>query len=179
MTTQAFVALSSRPRGLPPLSATDVAQEMLSNAARRHLRDVGELLRAARPFAGLSAGEAAVLATFTEVLDTATGDILVHQGDMGDDLFVVCSGAAEVRVHNVAGAAPMSRLEPGDHFGEIALVTGGTRSADVVAVTPMTVLRIRSDVYRRYLAPLVDVELEVTRTAAARLRRTSAVQRAE
>jgi CRP-like cAMP-binding protein len=51
-------------------------------------------------------------------------------------------------------------------------VTGGERTADVIATTPMTLLRLTRDAYARYLAHLVDVESEVTRTALTRTRDT-------
>jgi hypothetical protein len=157
--------------GLAPLSATGVDQAELSTDARRQLRDLGQLLRATRAFRGLSDGEAAVLATFMEHVGVAAGDVLIREGEIGDDLFVVASGEAEVRMRNHARVSrPVARLGAGDYFGEISLVTGGARSADVVALTPMTILKATRELYGRYLAHMVEVELELTRTAASRLR---------
>ncbi|WP_305984275.1 cation:proton antiporter [Roseibium sp. MMSF_3544] len=54
---------------------------------------------------------------------------LIRRGDRGDAAYFIASGAVEVQAptHNV-------RLGRGDVFGEIALMTGGRRSADVVAL---------------------------------------------
>jgi CRP-like cAMP-binding protein len=157
--------------GLPALSATGVAQRELSADARCQLRHLGDLLRMARPLCGLSDGEAAVLASFMVLAEPAEGDVLIREGDIGDDLFIVISGEAEVSVRSHAGVArPVARLGPGDHFGEIALVTGGARSADVVALTPMMLMKITKETYCRYLAHMVEVELEIARMAASRLR---------
>ena len=167
----------SRPRsslepagGLPPLSSSEVGQAQLSTAARRQLRDLGSLLRAARPFRGLSDGEAAVLASFIEFVEPGPTDLLIREGDIGDDLFVIIAGEAEVRVRTHVGrTTPVALLGPGDHFGEISLVTGGSRSADVVALTPMRALRITKALYGRYLWHMAEVDLELTRAVAARL----------
>lgn len=66
----------------------------------------------------------------------------------------------------------MAELGPGDCFGEIALVTGGERTADVIALTPMTLMRLSHDSYARYLAHLVDVDNQITHTALTRTRDT-------
>ena len=59
-------------------------------------------------------------------------------------------------------------LGPGDWFGEIGLLTGGRRTADVVAATPLRLLRLGGDVFRRHLYPLPDVHGELTRVALLR-----------
>ena len=66
----------------------------------------------------------------------------------------------------------MATLGPGSTFGEIALVTGGERTADVVAVTAMTLMRLTSKDYARYLSHLTDVERQLVHTAAIRTRDT-------
>ena len=58
---------------------------------------------------------------------------------LANALYLIATGDAEVRVTNFTGqSVTVARLGPGDYFGEVALVTGGERIADVVAVTPMT-----------------------------------------
>jgi CRP-like cAMP-binding protein len=59
---------------------------------------------------------------------------------------------------------------PGDFVGEIAIITGGTRTADVVASEPMVVLRLERDRYLTYLATLPDVRMKVLAGAVGRLR---------
>jgi CRP-like cAMP-binding protein len=62
----------------------------------------------------------------------------------------------------------LALLGPGDYVGEIALITGGERTADVVALDDVRCLRLSSDDYRRYLSHLVDVERQVRLTATRR-----------
>jgi monovalent cation:H+ antiporter-2, CPA2 family len=62
----------------------------------------------------------------------------------------------------------LATLGPGHYFGEIALLSGGERTADVFAATPMTVLRLTKDAYTRFLARLEEVQERIARMAAAR-----------
>ncbi|WP_454852125.1 cation:proton antiporter domain-containing protein [Rhizobium binxianense] len=57
------------------------------------------------------------------------GERVIRRGDRGDGMFFISSGAVEVRL-----ASGPVRLEPGAFFGEMALLSGGRRSADVTAV---------------------------------------------
>jgi CRP-like cAMP-binding protein len=56
----------------------------------------------------------------------------------------------------------------GEYFGEIGVLTGGERIADVVAVAPSQLLRLSKDDYEQYLAHVVDIDQELGRTAAGR-----------
>ncbi|WP_434064267.1 cation:proton antiporter domain-containing protein [Pararhizobium gei] len=57
------------------------------------------------------------------------GDKVIRAGDRGDAMYFIASGAAEVRL-----PGKDILLEAGSFFGEMALLTGGLRTADVIAV---------------------------------------------
>jgi len=66
------------------------------------------------------------------------GELIFSRGDRGDRLYVVAEGQARLAI----GAADGRELSfqivgPGDLFGEIALLDGGTRSAEAVTLTPV------------------------------------------
>ncbi len=156
--------------GLAPLSEAEVAQRELPMQQRRQLLDVGQALGATSLFEGLSTAEATILGTFMERMDVREGEVIIKQGDVGEDLFLIESGQAEVRARNASGATiALATLGPGDFFGEVALVTGQKRTADVVAIAPMKVLRLNEDAYARYLAHTAEVEQRITRTAVTRV----------
>lgn len=67
-----------------------------------------------------------------------SGEVLIHEGAQGDALFVLVQG--NVRV--MRNGQMMARLEPGNHFGEMALVDNSPRSATVVAEGACLLLRM-------------------------------------
>ena len=68
-----------------------------------------------------------------------------------------------------AGREAQHRLGPGELFGEIGLLTGRPRSADVVARTPLRLLRLGGETFSRYLASLPDVAGELRSLALSRV----------
>ncbi|MCC6791106.1 MAG: cyclic nucleotide-binding domain-containing protein, partial [Thermomicrobiales bacterium] len=161
---------SFEPReGLSALTDAQVPQRDVAMATRRQILDLAAHLQTTDPFNGLTVSEAAVLGTFLQREAVAEGEYIVRQGETGDALYLIESGEADVRVRTLAGdVMTVATLRAGDYFGEIALVSGEKRTADVVAVTPMSVLRLDKDAYSRYLAKIVEVDQTLSRTAARR-----------
>src|SRR3954454_9829506 len=62
-------------------------------------------------------------------------EVIMHQGDPGDSLHVVASGAVKILLPSAEGEeAIIATLRPGDFFGELALLDGSTRSATAAAL---------------------------------------------
>jgi hypothetical protein len=162
------------PEGLAPLTDVNVPQQGVAMASRRQMLDLAGQLRQTDLFAGLSVAEATVLGTFMERVTVPANEVIVRQGEAGDDMYLIESGTAEVRIsQGLAEGVTVATLGPGDFFGEIALLTGEERIADVVAAEPMTLLRLNRDSYDRYLAHAAEVEQQMTRAAMSRTRETT------
>jgi hypothetical protein len=156
--------------GLPALTTAGMPQRDVTMGVRRHLLDAGEYVRSLPLFSGLSVAEATVLGTCLKRMVVAPGQTIVHQGDIGTELYVIESGQAEVRLaEQPPDAAPLAVLGAGEYFGEVALVTGAERTADVVARTSMSLLVLSKDDYARYLAHTIEVEQQITHTAISRM----------
>ena len=68
-------------------------------------------------------------------------EVIFHQGDPGDSLQVVASGAVKILLPSAEGEeAIIATLRPGDFFGELALLDGATRSATATALEPTETL---------------------------------------
>lgn len=68
-------------------------------------------------------------------------EVIFHQGDPGDSLHVVASGAIKILLPSTEGEeAIIATLRPGDFFGELALLDGATRSATAAALEPTETL---------------------------------------
>lgn len=94
-------------------------------------------------FAGLTDEERAQVASALSEVTAEPGDMLAVQGDNAYQLFVIDSGEAEVRQDGEL----IRTLGPGDVFGEIGLLATGTRTASVVAASPM---RLRAMFIRQF-----------------------------
>ena len=62
------------------------------------------------------------------------GTVVCERGQPGDRFYMIQAGALEVRLGVGPGGVTLRRLEAGDCFGEMSLLTDAPRSADVVAV---------------------------------------------
>jgi hypothetical protein len=155
--------------GLIALTDTALTQADVPMAERRQVREAGEKLAATEIFSGLSDAEAAVLSTFIEPVSVEPDTVIVRQGDEADSLYFIEEGEVEVRSHKPDGtSSTVATMTDGEYFGEIGVLTGGARIADVVAVKPTKLLRLSKDNYEQYLAHVVEVDQELGRTAAVR-----------
>src|SRR5262245_41912876 len=89
-------------------------------------------------FAGLTLDQRATVAEACAELSVDAGTTLVREGDFGHGAFAILSGNADV-VHD---DAVLRSLGPGDMFGEIAVLSGGRRTASVVATTDMMLVTV-------------------------------------
>jgi CRP-like cAMP-binding protein len=80
-------------------------------------------------------GIRAIVGAATEV-DVRAGKALVREGEFGRDLYVIVAGEALV----TQGGKRLSRLGPGDFFGELAFLDRSRRSATVTARSDMRVM---------------------------------------
>lgn len=155
--------------GLPTLTDAAVPQKGVSMQTRGQWLELGSWLRTSNLFSSLSVAEAAVLGTWMERRVAASGQVILHEGEAGDSLYLIEAGQVDVHTsQRNGGQRVLTTLGPGDYFGEIALITGGEQTADVVAVATTTLLRLPQKAYSCYLAHLIEVESQLTRTAVSR-----------
>ncbi len=70
------------------------------------------------------------------------GEEVFHQGDLGDRIYIIASGEAEVTRKENGNETLIARLGPGEYFGEMALLNQTTRNATVRCLEPLDVLSI-------------------------------------
>ena len=103
-----------------------------------------------------------------------SGEIVFSQGDPGDALYAVVTG--KIRIS--AGAADgreifLNIMEPGDTFGEIALLDGGIRTASATATIASELVSIRREHFLGLVEREPTLALELLRLCGERLRWTS------
>ncbi len=116
-------------------------------------------------FAGLTLDQRASIASVCAELEVEEGATLVKEGDFGFAAFAITSGAADV-VHD---GVVVRTLGPGDVFGEIAVLSGGRRTATVVATSPMTLVTVLNRDMWRLERELPDVAAVLRATISERL----------
>lgn len=104
-------------------------------------------------FAGLSPADLASLEAETRVRRFRRGEVLFHQGDPGDALFVVARGAVKISLSSDEGdEAIITTARPGEFFGELALLDGAPRSATATALEPTDTIVLSRRRFRELLA---------------------------
>lgn len=86
---------------------------------------------------------------FLNLLEPVTapaGQVIVRQDEAGDCMYVVVHGQCRVVHHKGGHDIDLAVLKDGDFFGEISLVDDGPRSADVIAVTEVALLKVSQSV---------------------------------
>ena len=115
--------------------------------------------------AGLSRTSLANLARSAHEVEVPEGGYLTRQGNTGDEMYIILDGKFAVRRHTRTVAS----CKKGDFFGEMSLIDGMPRSANVVAETDAHVLVVhRSDFNSLIESPRIG--RSVMRTLAGRLR---------
>jgi CRP-like cAMP-binding protein len=98
----------------------------------------------------------------------APGEVVVAEGDPATRLYVVVSGSARVERADVG---QVGRLQPGDFFGELALIEEHGRTASVVAETELTCLLIPAWEFKALLEEHPQMALPMMKAMIARLHR--------
>jgi CRP-like cAMP-binding protein len=131
------------------------------------------ILRQAELFEGLDAEELKAIAALCQSRTFGAGEIVTTQGELGDEMFVVCQGFVEVTLtHPEAGAEPRTvvHLGPGQIVGEMSLVDHGPRSATVRALTDGALLQsLKRDAFLRLCESDTRLGYVVMRNMAADL----------
>jgi len=124
-------------------------------------------------FEGLSRHQLRKVAALAEEVHYGEGRAVVREGARGDAFYVVVDGTAKV----VRGPTSrrIARIGPGDFFGELALLTGGTRTASVVAETPLVTIRLSRAAFQDVVKREPGVALKIMVALAGRVRHWGSV----
>jgi CRP/FNR family transcriptional regulator, cyclic AMP receptor protein len=103
------------------------------------------------------------------------GEVVFHEGDPGDSLFIVVSGALKVVLPSEDGdEAILATLRRGDFLGELALLDGAPRSASAIALQATEMLTLPRDRFTALVAAEPAIRDALLGSLAAELRRLTA-----
>ena len=109
--------------------------------------DTAQFLSRTPLFAKLSAQECSMLAVYLEAKTLRKESPLFQQGDFGDAMYIVKTGALEIYKNDVFGSVRVAEVRPGGLVGEMALVENKPRSANVRASEDAKLLVLSRSAY--------------------------------
>lgn len=136
-----------------------------SDGRRHELSSKTEAFRRIPLFRHLDDAQLFRVLAATQARSFEAGDVVITEGEPGDAMYVVLSGA--VRVEKSGDV--VARLGRGTHFGELALLDGAPRSATVVMDTDGRLLRLRREALEDLMSRTPEVAINVLRSFAATL----------
>jgi CRP-like cAMP-binding protein len=123
-------------------------------------------------FSGLPEEELERFAELTRERSYPKGSVILFQDDPGDSLFVLRAGRVKVVLIGEDGREViLGVLEPGAHFGELALIDDQPRSAHVIAMEDAQLLVLRREDFRRRVEANPTVAWALLTELSRRLRR--------
>jgi CRP-like cAMP-binding protein len=125
----------------------------------------GELLKIPS-FRGCSAKQLAQIDRLTDRVEVPPGRVVVAQGIIGRECYLIVSGTASV----ICGGRLVTTLGPGDHFGEIGAIEAGRRTATLTAVSHLSALAIGPREFSTLVADIPGFRDMLLRGMAKRLR---------
>ena len=123
-------------------------------------------LKSADIFSAIASEDLVPVATVAEEVSFQAGETFIRQGDHGDCLYVMVDGEASVVVR---GAGQVAVRGPRSAMGEMALLSDRPRSADCIAITDITALRIDRDAFWELLTERPPLALGVIKVLVRRL----------
>ncbi|HTV44517.1 MAG TPA: mechanosensitive ion channel family protein [Stellaceae bacterium] len=121
-------------------------------------------------FVGLNAAERKTLAGKTTQRHYEKGEVLVEPGEVLHSLYMIGSGVVSLSVMASEGEIELMRLGPGDHYGEVGLLTGHATAGRLSALTPVTIYELAKE----DLAPVLEARPEVSHELCRALARRQA-----
>lgn len=124
------------------------------------------LLKGAELFNHIAGEDLVAVALIAQEVTFPAGTTLIRQSEPGDCLYIIVVGDASI---NIRGVGTVARRTAGDSLGEMGLLSRQPRSADCVALTDLTALRIERDDFWEVLAEMPALALGVIETLSQRL----------
>ena len=123
-----------------------------------------------RLFSALTKRELATVAQASDEVAAEAGQVLVKEGSIGHEFFLILEGTATV----TRNGRKVATLGPGQYFGELAVLDRAPRNATVVADGPMQLLVLAQREFSAVLDTVPGVAHKLLRSMATRLREADA-----
>ena len=124
---------------------------IVSNVVMRESLAICEFLMQCPVFSTLTPSTLTTTADVMTREQHRAGTVIIRQGDAGDKFYLIGQGSTDVIIDDGGSAYVVNRLGQGDFFGEMALITGETRSATVRALEDVELYVLSKDDFQTAL----------------------------
>ncbi len=122
-------------------------------------------------FSSCTASELRKIRSSLDEVEVPAGKMLVEEGRIGMEFFIIVSGVAAV----TREGKKVATLGPGGHFGELALLDRRPRSASIVSETEMDLLVLSQRQFNSLLTSVPTISRKMLAAMASRLREADAL----
>jgi len=129
---------------------------------------VVDMLEKCTLWSGLDTQDLKAIVKISKQQKFQSGETIVKKGDEGTGFYLVLDGAVEIR----SDRKILSKLGPGQFFGEMSVVDTQPRSADVAAVEPSRVLFLSSWSFKSLISERPRIAVKMLQEFVRRLRNT-------
>ena len=159
------------------LPGTDQAETALEEQQGKqprkvNLNEIATLLVDIPLFAGIDRSKLKLLAFTSEQIHFEEGQAVFHQGDPGEQAYVIIEGEVDVVLESAGGESTVATLGRNEFFGEMALLSNMPRTTTIRAKTPLTLLSFSQDVFLRMVDENSEISGAMMRVLAERLATT-------
>lgn len=146
------------------------ADDIATARAERHVERQRRALETIELFRSLTADERAYVAARLKFAPFTAGETVTHQGAVAHWLYILCQGTVEIRRRADDGslARRVATIEAPGFFGEMGLLTGEARRADVVALTDVECYRLDKEGLEHILKERPEIAEALSQTLAKR-----------
>jgi uncharacterized membrane protein len=124
-------------------------------------------------FESLAPEDLQTLALKLDPRTVAAGEVVFNQGDAGEAMYVIQSGAIEISVGTGKSRVVLATLFEGQYFGELTLFDGAPRSATATAAKDTVLLDLGRDDIRDFVMKNPAAALRIMQEIAERMRATN------
>jgi small-conductance mechanosensitive channel len=170
--TRVFTAL--RRAGIPLAHPTQTLfltrEERATERTERHRERLLAAVSQVDIFHALTPEERESLVSHLQYAPYTAGEMVTRQGAVAHWLYILCAGQVEIRRHleGASLAKTVATIDAPGFFGEMGMLTGETRRADVVALSDVECYRLDKTGFERILHERPEVAEEISRTLAKR-----------
>jgi CRP-like cAMP-binding protein len=126
-----------------------------------------DLLRSVPLFSELGSRELERVAQLGDEVDLPAGHVLMRQGEIGSEMYVLIRGGATVE----RDGQLLATMTPGAFIGDISLLSEGTRTATVTLTEPSQLLVVGHREFHDLMDSMPSVQAGVLASVAQKLRR--------